>query len=72
MSEKSDMQVEEGKAEDKTDPVLHLRFPAPWPVVAGSNKESPPSLGSYGAATREDARWRRGRDLNPRCPCEHA
>jgi hypothetical protein len=43
----------------KTDPVLHVRFPAPWSVVVRNHKESPPSLGSSGAATREDAGWRR-------------
>ncbi len=46
----------------------HVRFPAPWSVVAGNNKESPPSPGDSGAATRGDAAWRRGRDLNPRYP----
>ena len=35
----------------KTDPVLHVRFPAPWSVVAENQKIS---------------RWRRGRDSNPR------
>ena len=35
----------------KTDPVLHVRFPAPWSVVAENRRIS---------------NWRRGRDSNPR------
>ena len=35
----------------KTDPVLHVRFPRPWSVVAENRKIS---------------KWRRGWDLNPR------
>ena len=35
----------------KTDPVLHVRFPAPWSVVAEKRKIQ---------------NWRRGWDLNPR------
>ena len=41
----------------KTDPVLHVRFPAPWSVVAENRRIS---------------NWRRGRDLNPRCPLGHS
>ncbi len=37
----------------KTDPVLHVRFPAPWSVVAEN---------------RKNQNWRRGRDSNPRTP----
>ncbi len=35
----------------KTDPVLHVRFPAPWSVVAEN---------------RKNQNWRRGWDSNPR------
>ena len=35
----------------RTDPVLHVRFPAPWSVVAEN---------------RKNQNWRRGRDSNPR------
>ena len=52
----------------KTDPVLHVRFPRPWSVVAEN---------------RESSNWRRGRDSNPRysfrsthalqaCPINHS
>ena len=52
----------------KTDPVLHVRFPAPWSIVAQNPKIK---------------KWRRGRDSNPRysfrsthalqaCPISHS
>ena len=41
----------------KTDPVLHVRFPAPWSVVAENRRIS---------------NWRRGWDLNPRYLAVHS
>jgi hypothetical protein len=42
----------------KTDPVLHVRFAAPWSVVVQDNRGSPASFGNYAGAVRE-ANWRR-------------